>query len=91
VDIPAADFPGFDINAYNQRQVDKRADRSIAELLEEFKSNRAATIAAVEGVDDELLHAFVRSAGAVEGELGYVLHYVAVRHIQEHVADIAGA
>jgi hypothetical protein len=82
---------GFDINAYNERQVNKRADRSVAELLEEFKSNRAATIAAVEGVDDQLLRAFVRSAGAVEGELGYVIHFVAVEHIREHVADITGA
>src|SRR5215831_2778992 len=41
-------------DAYNERQVAKRADRSTAELLEEFEANRAATIRAVEAADDAL-------------------------------------
>jgi len=39
-------------DAYNERQVAKRAHLTVADLLAEFERNRAATIRAVETVDD---------------------------------------
>src|SRR2546425_10673563 len=51
------------VDAYNDRQVAKRAHLSAAELLDEFERNRAATICAVEAADEELFARPVRSAG----------------------------
>ena len=42
-------------DAYNDRQVAKRAHLSVADLLDEFERNRAATIAAVEAADERAL------------------------------------
>ena len=76
-------------DAYNERQVAKRAHLSPAELLAEFEHNRAATIAAVEATDDSLFARPIRSAGGVTGPLALVFHRVAVLHVLGHARDIA--
>ncbi len=78
------------IDSYNERQVAKRADATVAELLEEFETNRAATIAAVEAADKELLGREIRSAGGITGVLADVIHAVAVLHVRGHLSDIIG-
>jgi uncharacterized damage-inducible protein DinB len=75
---------------YNQRQVAKRAEASVMELLEEFERNRAATIAAVQDASEELLEERVRSAGGIEGTAAEVLNYLAVIHLQGHLDDMGG-
>jgi uncharacterized protein (TIGR03083 family) len=77
-------------DAYNDRQVAKRAGLSVAELLAEFETNRAATIRAVETADDELFAVPIRSAGGIVGPLATVFHQVAVAHVLGHAKDIAG-
>jgi hypothetical protein len=77
-------------DAYNDRQVAKRAHLSAAELLEEFERNRAATIQAVEAADEELFTRRIRSAGGVVGSLAEVFYQVAVLHVLGHARDIAG-
>ena len=77
-------------DAYNERQVAKRAHLSAAALLEEFERNRAATIRAVEAADDALFARTVRSAGGVTGPLALVFHRVAVEHVLAHARDLAG-
>ena len=77
-------------DAYNERQVAKRAHLSVAELLEEFERNRAATIRAVEAADDALFARTIRSAGGVTGPLALVFLRVAVEHVLGHLADIGG-
>src|SRR5919109_4703366 len=77
-------------DAYNERQVAKRAHLSAAALLEEFERNRAATIRAVEAADDALFARTIRSAGGVTGPLGLVFHRVAVEHVLGHARDLAG-
>lgn len=77
-------------DAYNERQVAKRADVPVAGLLAEFERNRAATIAAVEAMDEALLQRRIRSAGGVTGALALVLRRVAVDHVVGHARDIAG-
>ena len=77
-------------DAYNDRQVAKRAHLSVATLLEEFEANRAATIRAVEGVEPELLLQPIRSAGGRVGPLAQVFHDVAVSHVLGHARDIVG-
>lgn len=77
-------------DAYNDRQVAKRAHLSVAELLDEFERNRAATIAAVEAAEDGLFGRQIRSAGGVVGPLAEVFHQVAVLHVLGHAHDISG-
>ena len=79
------------MTTYNQRQIEKRADASVEELLAEFQKNRAATIAAVEEVDDALLTTPIQSAGGISGALASVIDRIAVQHILAHVNDIVGA
>jgi hypothetical protein len=94
-EAPAADPPTRTMrggnDAYNERQVTKRVDRSPAELLAEFEQNRAATIRAVEEADEALFARRIRSAGGVTGSLAAVLHQVAILHVLGHVRDIAGS
>jgi uncharacterized damage-inducible protein DinB len=77
-------------DAYNERQVAKRAHLTVADLLAEFERNRAATVRAVEAVDEALLARRIRSAGGVVGSLASVLYQVAVAHVRSHARDIAG-
>ena len=79
------------VDAYNDRQVAKRAHLSAAELLDEFERNRAATIRAVEAADEELFARPVRSAGGFTGPLAAVFHAVAVEHVLGHIRDLAGS
>ncbi len=76
------------IGSYNERQVEKRADASVAVLLAEFETNRAATIAAVEQADEALLATPIKSAGGITGPLARVIYLTAVMHTQMHVNDI---
>lgn len=77
-------------DAYNERQVAKRAHVPAAELLAEFERNRAATITAVEAAGEALFARPIRSAGGVAGTLASVLYQVAVEHVLGHARDIAG-
>ena len=88
-DLPTREMRGGN-DAYNDRQVAKRAQLSSADLLAEFETNRAATIAAVEVADEALLARPIRSAGGIVGPLATVFHRVAVQHVLDHVRDIAG-
>jgi hypothetical protein len=78
-------------DAYNERQVAKRADVSVVDLLAEFEHNRAATIQAVESADEALFARQIRSAGGVTGPLARVFYQVAVAHVLGHARDIAGS
>jgi hypothetical protein len=77
------------IDAYNARQVAKRAGVSLDDLIDEFVRNRAATIAAVEAIDEPLLAVSIRSAGGIEGRLADVMRWIAVDHMLGHVRDIS--
>jgi uncharacterized protein (TIGR03083 family) len=78
-------------DAYNERQVAKRAHHSVVQLLAEFEENRAATIRAVEAADEALFSRRIRSAGGVVGPLATVFYAVAVAHVLGHARDIAEA
>jgi len=78
------------IDDYNTRQVAKRADASVTDLISEFEANRAKTVEAVAAADDSLFTVPIRSAGGVSGPLASVLNYIAVLHVAQHIKDIAG-
>jgi len=82
---------GFDMDAYNHRQVANRAEATLDELLEEFARNRQTTIAAVNAVEDALLNRPTRSAGGAGGTLLKVLANVAVEHVRGHLSDLESA
>jgi hypothetical protein len=79
------------IGSYNDRTVERYANFTVGELISTFEENRARTIAAVEEADEDLFHVQVRSAGGIPGELGTVLNFVAVMHVNSHVNDIVAA
>jgi hypothetical protein len=78
------------ILTYNARQVEKRAGAPVSELLDEFRKNRAATIAAVESTAESLLAKEITSAGGAHGPLATVFNFVAVLHVLDHLGDITG-
>ncbi len=87
-DVPQGGGAGFDMDAYNAKQVERRDDQPVEQLLTEFRRNRAATIDAIRAADESLLSQPTRSAGGVEGTLLDVLEGVAVGHVREHVNDL---
>ena len=78
------------ILGYNDRQVAKREGVPIADLIAEFRKNRAATIAAVQAADDALFAKEITSAGGATGPLADVMNFVAVQHVLGHLRDITG-
>jgi len=79
------------INNYNERQVEKRANATVSELIEEFEANRTATIEAVQAAEEELFGREIRSAGGITGSLANVMYAVAVLHVKGHINDILGS
>jgi hypothetical protein len=88
-DLPTRSMRGGN-DAYNARQVAKRAHLPAADLLAEFERNRTATIDAVEAAEEPLFARRIRSAGGVTGSLASVFYEVAVAHVLGHARDIAG-
>lgn len=76
------------ISSYNDRQVAKRAELSVTELLEEFRHNRETLIKTVQDTDEDTFQKEVKSAGGFVGPLSQVLHWVAVDHVRVHLQDI---
>jgi uncharacterized protein (TIGR03083 family) len=78
-------------DAYNERQLARRASTPVDALIEEFRRNHAATVEAVRNAEPELWAVPVRSAGGFEGSLSQVFWQVAVEHVRGHARDMAGA
>ena len=79
------------VDDYNRRQVEKRENASVDELVEEFVRNRARTIDAVAAYPEEAFGRRVRSAGGTVGPLVDVMWFVAVDHVRGHLADLRGS
>ena len=89
-DLPSRTAAGG-ILSYNDRQVARREGVPVPELIDEWRANRDAVIAAVEAVDEDLLQVPIRSAGGITGPLATVIYQTAVLHVRVHVNDITGA
>jgi len=76
------------INSYNDRQIERYADATVAELLDIFRKNRETTISTIEATEDELFAKEVKSAGGIKGPLATVLNLVAIMHVGTHVNDV---
>ena len=89
-DKPVSRDTAGGMDGYNARQVAKRASATAADLVAEFQTNRAATIAAIEGASESLLNTPIRSTGGRTGTVAEVLDEVAVGHVRQHLADLRG-
>ncbi len=79
------------INSYNDRQIERYANATVAELLDIFRKNRETTISTIEATEDELFATEVKSAGGIKGPLATVINLVAVMHVGQHVNDVLDA
>ena len=82
---------GFDVDAWNAREVGARQDRTIEEILAELKSGCATSISVVEATSDELLAKEVTMPWGVSGTLAEVLVTSVTGHNAEHLNDIERA
>ena len=76
------------VDDYNRRQVERRSDTPVDDLVAEFVRNRSRTIEAVAAHPEDDLARTVRSAGGTVGALADVLWFVAVEHVRGHLADL---
>jgi uncharacterized protein (TIGR03083 family) len=81
----------FDNDAFNRQQVAMRAGRSVAEVLDEVRSNIARDVQAVQGAPDDLLQQHFRAPWDVEGTVAEVIVTSVNGHLGGHVADLRGA
>ena len=79
------------VDDYNRRQVERRANLPVGDLVDEFVRNRARTIEAVEACPEESFDRRVRSAGGTVGTVTDVLWFVAVEHVLGHLEDLRSA
>jgi len=82
--------PGFDVNAYNQRIVDERADKSRDALIAEFLTAHEALIARVEGMSDAQLRTTMPWRQEMM-PLGDVLRLAGGQHSINHTAEMEKA
>ncbi len=66
-------------------------ERTVAELLDEVRSNLARDIAAVEKAPDELLSKQFKAPWDVEGPVADVIVEHLKRHFRGHLAELAAA
>jgi hypothetical protein len=82
---------GFDVDAWNAREVGARQDRTIEQILAELKSGCATSITVVEATSDELLAKQVTMPWGASGTLAEVLVTSVTGHNAAHLNDIERA
>ena len=76
---------------YNAREVAKRRETPLRQLIEEFRSNRAVLIEAVEGASAELFEREIHPFDGTRGSLLQVIWSLAVEHVRSHLDDLQRA
>ena len=82
---------GFDIDAWNAREVGARQDKPIDETLAELKSGYARGIDVVEATSDELLAKEMTMPWGASGTLAKLLMTSVIEHNAEHLDDVERA
>lgn len=78
---------GFDLNRWNQRQVEKRRDKTPDELWQELDTARAETLTALAGLTEEQLQMRGQRTTGEETTVEGVFRQIA-RHERLHADDI---
>lgn len=81
----------YDIDQFNAQQVAMRAERTVAEILDELRANLARDLAAVEKAPDELLSKHFKTPWDVEGSVAEVIIESLRRHLRGHLSELAAA
>lgn len=79
---------GFDQDEFNRQQVAMRAERSVADVLNEIRSNIQRDIQAVEAAPEELLEKQFTAPWGVEGTVAEVIIASLTGHLGMHIADL---
>ena len=80
----------FDLNRWNKRAVEKRADKSPAELLADVRDGYARVLAFLEGIAEDDLDKVGRHASGQDLSVEAILRHIAA-HRATHVAEIEAA
>jgi len=80
----------FDLNRYNQRQVDKRRGSTIRELTDSLAASRQDTLRFLDELDDQQLDVRGWNASRQEVSIATIFETMA-RHEREHARDILTA
>lgn len=79
---------GFDVDAWNAREVGARQDKAIEEILAELQSGYARSTDTVEATSDELLAKKMTMPWGASGTLAEILVGSVTGHSSEHLDDI---
>jgi uncharacterized damage-inducible protein DinB len=82
---------GFDVDAWNAREVGARQARSIEEILAELKSGYARSIDAIKGTTDELLAKEMTTLWGESGTLAELIMASVIDHNGQHLDDVESA
>jgi hypothetical protein len=82
---------GFDVDAWNAREVCARQDRPSEQILAELKSGCAASISVIEATSDELLARKATMPWGASGTIAEILVGSVVSHNAQHLDDIEKA
>lgn len=86
---------GFDVDAWNEKEVQKRKDWPVGEMLEEARTNRAAFLASVAKLTDEDIDKTLHFRGDNKRDPADIPYKVFLggltRHDAIHVADMIKA
>jgi hypothetical protein len=89
--MPAApDAPPFDLDRWNQAQVEKRRSKALAEIIAELNDNRQATVAFVAGLDSDMLERRGSHPVFLHSTLAEVIQSIAEAD-RHHLQEIATA
>jgi len=82
--------PGLDLNAFNNQEVDARKDKTISELLAEFRQGHEKGCEMIASLPDELLT--FKRPHPFQGGMSTVLEMIqrsCLHHEAQHLMDIA--
>jgi hypothetical protein len=88
---PPSGGGGFDVDAWNAREVAARQDRPVEQILAELKSGYAKSIGVVEATSDELLAKEMTVPWGASGTLAELLVGSVIGHNATHLDDIERA
>ncbi len=82
--------PAFDQAAFNQQGIEKRSGKSVAELLDELRTNRQRTLAFLRERSDADLERWGKTASGRDRQAGELVGRIAA-HQLEHLEQIKAA
>ena len=84
--------PSLNVDEFNEREVARRRDNPVSEILDEIDATYETSIAAVKAAPDDLLAGTMRTPWGTEGVLAeMILHEDLRDHVMVHLSEMASA